>query len=410
MTWSGMTITAGTETLYNNTGDAAVTNISTDHRCIQTTSAVTANAGTTWKETNAIVLINPTTNAYLTPSWTATSTMEFGDADLTDVDKPIITHGCWQMYDQTTSPGQYGHIASSTVAESGNIHFYGGAIDTWPIQSGSGGGCFWCFKDDEVRVIGVNFVRFGGGRFFGTDFRIQETKMMGSNRLGLSLLTTADAVGVRDLILQDMVQGYYFSSFQNGATEFRNTATRNAPMQCAALAQPCSIIDSDQIAAFVTSIDYTGSGNIEEFTSFNTTVTAGAQQLLAVGDPDVGDPLDDTEVRIVRTEFRENDAAGWSTQNVQLFTGNTDTNGQVTEQLMIEQHLMTEIQFLQIEMAIKGGMLHTDNMDLSHNMFRYSPSLEPQKALSILSLCPLIHLLPAKKRQLPPILALAWIQ
>src|SRR3990167_442243 len=339
-----VTLNTGTEdTLFSVAGSfAGISVLNSDHRVLLCDRKVelSAGSGTRWKELNCIIIQHRPGEMV---NW-ATGTvadLQFGEADLTDTTKPVVTHGVWFLNDQEANAGtaaEYGFATTSGTLETGQAHIYGGVMEVWPCNNTAAtGGIFWYMRTGETFVIGTNWTRYAGGRFGGTQFRLQEVKMMGSGRLGLSLLTTADSIGVKDLILQDMVQGYYFSNFQTGATRFRNTATRNTEMESVGLTSQCFIEDSDEVdALFATPIDMTQT--IEETTSYNVTVTAKAQQLLAAGDPDAGDPLDDTEIRVVRTETRANDAAAWSTSDLQVRAAtNTDANGQIAETELIRK-------------------------------------------------------------------------
>lgn len=339
-----VTLDSGTEdTLFSVAGSfSGISVLNSDHRVLLCDRKVelSAGSGTRWKERNAIIIQHRPGEMV---NW-ATGTvadLQFGEADLTDVSRPIVTHGVWFLNDQEANAGtaaEYGWGTTSGTLETGQSHVYGGVMEVWPCNNtAANGGVFWYMRTNETFVIGTNWTRYGGGRFGGTEFRIQEVKMMGSGRLGLSLLTTADTIGVRDLILQDMVQGYYFSNFQTGATRFRNTATRNTEMESVTLSPQCFIQDSDEVDAIFAS-PITMTNTIEETTSYNVTVTAKEQQLLATGDPGAGDPLTDCEIRVVRTETRANDGSAWSTSNLQVRAAtNTDANGQIPETELIRK-------------------------------------------------------------------------
>ena len=329
-----------TDTLFSVAGSfAGISVLNADHRILLCDRKIEIGTGASWEERNAIIIQHRP--GEMVNMADANGNVTFGEAVLTDATKPVVTHGVWFLNDQEANAGtaaEYGFATTSGTLEIGQSHIYGGVMEVWPCNNTAAtGGIFWYMRTGETFVIGTNWTRYAGGRFGGTQFRLQEVKMMGSGRLGLSLLTTADSIGVKDLILQDMVQGYYFSNFQTGATRFRNTATRNTQMESVGLTSQCFIEDSDEVdALFATPIDMTQT--IEETTSYNVTVTAKAQQLLATGDPDAGDPLDDCEIRIVRTETRANDAAAWSTSNLQVRAAtNTDANGQIAETELIRK-------------------------------------------------------------------------
>ena len=329
-----------TDTLFSVAGSfSGISVLNADHRILLCDRKIEIGAGASWEERNAIIIQHRP--GEMVNMADANGNVTFGEADLTDTTKPVVTHGVWFLNDQEANAGtaaEYGFATTSGTLEIGQSHIYGGVMEVWPCNNTAAtGGIFWYMRTGETFVIGTNWTRYAGGRFGGTQFRLQEVKMMGSGRLGLSLLTTADSIGVKDLILQDMVQGYYFSNFQTGATRFRNTATRNTEMESVGLTSQCFIEDSDEVdALFATPIDMTQT--IEETTSYNVTVTAKAQQLLAAGDPDAGDPLDDCEIRIVRTETRANDGAAWSTSNLQVRAAtNTDANGQIAETELIRK-------------------------------------------------------------------------
>lgn len=346
MSWtnSGGTLqldTGTTDELANATGTGLVTVLDADHRCYLVDAPIDLTNNSTWEQTNSIVLIHDP-GSFLTS--TASGTMRMGQGDLSDEDAPIVTDGCWFLHDQEANSGtssQYVMIASSTTPENGNIDFFGGVAESWPCNNtAAGGGGFWCFKDDTVNCIGTNFTRYGGGRFFGNDFRIQECKFMGSGRLGFSVLATADNVGIRDVILQDMVQGYYLSGFQSADTVYTNVALRNAPANLGASDQSDFSGDAyncDPISTFFGASDFlnTTTDFFNEQTTYDLTVLAGGDQPLASGAPDAGDPLDDCEVRVVRTESTGEDNDTYSRDNVQLVQANTDSNGQIAQQIMI---------------------------------------------------------------------------
>ena len=349
MTWTVVTTTL-TCTVSDSiagavgVGSSNVTELSARHKVYRIDSMdVVINAGVTWKDTNAIIIHErAATTGVIGWANATTSHLEFGDGDLTDEDKPILSNGCHYMKDERAdgTPGGYGWHPTSGGSEQGNFRMYGGVFENNEIHgtgaTGTPAGDFHYMPSGEVNFIGVNWVKWGGCRFNGTNFRIQEVKMMGSGRLGCSVLNTADPVGIRDLIIMDGRQGYYFSSFQTGATTFRNTAVRNAPMECTGLTQNCEIIDSDAVDALFSNIGTT-SVTVQEKTSYNATVLASAAQPLAAGAPTAGDPLDDTEYRFVRTESRTSDAGGWSTSNLEIATGNTPANGQTTEALFVRK-------------------------------------------------------------------------
>jgi len=349
MSWSASTTLltlTGTDNIANAVGiaNSLVSNISVSHRAwLIDNQDVETPSGTTWKETNAIIIhARPGDN--LNPSATTGSRglTEFGDANLSDPTRPTITNGCHYFHNQeyaARTAAEYGWTTSSTVVEVGNAHIYGGMLEAFPHNNtAAGGGCFWMFPGGEVQFIGVNWTRSGGGRFPGSTFRIQETKIMGSGRLGLSILTTSDQIGVKDVVLQDMAAGgYYLSSFQIGDTTFRNIATRGAPMSVAGLDAGDNgfIVDSDEVDSLIAAISVTGGSLVFEQTSYNLTATAGGDQPFSLETPDAGDPLPNVRVRFVRTETRTSDAGPWTRSNINvLASDSTDSSGEIAELIL----------------------------------------------------------------------------
>jgi len=347
MSWTDsagiLNLDAGTtDELANATAISYVTALSAAHRCYRVDGEININGSSAlWEQTNSIVIVH-FGGEFINFS-DNTGRMRMGQAVLTDEDKPIITDGCWFLHDQeanSNAAAEYVMLGSSTVAENGNIDFFGGVAESWPCNNtGAGGGGFWCFKDDEVNCIGCNFTRYGGGRFFGTNFRIQECKFMGSGRLGFSVLDTQDSVGIRDVILQDMVQGYYLSGFQSADTVYTNVALRNAPANLGASDQSDYSGDAfncDPISSLFGTTDFLNADDyFNEYTTYDLTVLAGGDQPLATGAPDEGDALDDCEVRVVRTESTGEDNDTWARDNVQIVQANTDASGQIAQQNLI---------------------------------------------------------------------------
>ena len=347
MSWTNnagvLELDAGTTDELSNAPGALVVTADADHRCYVVNAEILIQGSSAlWEQTNSIVVVH--FGGEMLNFADATGRMRMGQGDLTDEDKPIITDGCWFLHDQeanTNSAAEYVFLGSSTTAENGNIDYFGGVAESWPCNNtATGGGGFWCFKDDEVNCIGTNFTRYGGGRFFGNNFRIQECKFMGSGRLGFSVLATTDPVGIRDIILQDMVQGYYLSGFQSADTVFTNVALRNAPANLGASDQSDFSGDAfncDPITSFFGTSNFlnTGTDFFNELTTYDLTVLAGGQQTLAAGAPDAGDALTDCEVRVVRTESTGEDNDIFSRDNVQIVQANTDTNGQIAQQNLI---------------------------------------------------------------------------
>jgi len=349
MSWSaaGEVLTAaGSSSLSTVTSDGVPTSPGTqyvdildpDHKVYYIFNyQVLINNGALWKETNSTIIhgrAGDSVNWQGTTGW-----LEWGTIDDSNLFKPILSQGCHYLMDQELDAGAsvYGWTTDSATPENGNARIYGGMFEVWPIWgTGAGAGTFFMMPDDEVQFVGCNYTRWGGNRFPGSNFRIQEAKFMGSNRLGMSILTSNDEVGTDRVVIQNAIQGYYFSSFQTGDTNFRNVAIRDAPLESNNLGNAeGSILDSDESIEIFRDPLVVSSADIWERTSYNITCI----------DPDAA-PVESASIRVVGTQrwtgvdgtHEEGVGSGDDIVPYEYTASYTDDSGSIEELILRRRH------------------------------------------------------------------------
>lgn len=329
-----VTYTGGTLPASSGPTDDRIEQLDATHKVyLLYATRVEISAGATWVEKDLTILHNfngTSPGAYYGVRWlnATTSQLLFGTLDDADPFKPVCTDGCFYIFDYTINGGSsnvgYGWGGTSGTSFQGTAEFIGGVFDAWELASSSTGGVFFYMPEDHMYMVGTNQYRWGGTRYYGSDFRVQEVHAMGSQRLGMSVLQSDDVVAIKGLGLYVSVQGYYFSSFQDADTTFYSVALRgNDPvgsdLELDGLDQDGFIFDSDGVA----SNEGSPTNSVKEITTY----------AISCIDED-GDAVDGVNVRVIRTEVDGVENSGNfqeeaidSTYSDGIFRGEEDSTG-----------------------------------------------------------------------------------
>jgi hypothetical protein len=210
-----------------SSGSPSMQTLNSDHKCyFINLFQIDVNTGAEWKEENSIILHKQISTSNAINYDSATSLIQFGLSNLTTSKKPVLYNGCYYIWDMNGSTGTNDNWTTADTV--GIFKIFGGQFLVHPMAGGTGGTSsgFVYFPQSQSQFIGVNYDRFGGCRFYGTNFRLQETQIQGGNGYGISVLTSQDAIGVDFLNCQGSESGIYLSSAQPSDSKFVNLAFR----------------------------------------------------------------------------------------------------------------------------------------------------------------------------------------
>lgn len=289
-----------------------------------------AGAGHKWEEKDQLIyhVKNSDILQGVDANEDADNDVQFGLATLTNPFKPIVYAGCMYLYDQNTASGceGYGWSGSSNSFEGGQTHIYGGVFNTWPVQTGSGGGTLFYWwgsviggdEGGDVFLIGVNLCISGGNRFNSTTGRLQELKFGGSRRKGTSMPASSDVISVKDVIFMDNLNHLSMSSYMEqdfgtlnaafrgwfdaarGEIYFDNTWDADAVVQ-----------NSDAITEWAGTLG--GSATCIVQTSYDIRVI-----------DENGNPIDKLNVRVIRTLSDDSEPPVYTADFLQVDIGDTN--------------------------------------------------------------------------------------
>ena len=333
-------------------GTRFVKNIDSAHNCWLihglSISMYTMN-DSTWEEKDCIIVqSDANNNRTFDFDDNVGNGLRFGVADLTDVNKPIIYGDCYYCYDGLYQDGSYTNHRLfrnySSNFESGRIQLYGGIFETWGCMDNDGVIMYFTSgnSSNATHVIGTHFLRFAGlytGDSYG---RFQEVLFSCSTRTGIAFATSNDTIGYTDLINENIRQALAFGLSGGSAPFIRQLQLRQAVSSYGIFyyygettPQAGYIINSDEIlnldpASIIDGYSQTGQSlNIwfeERSTYMLKVVNASSSNL-----QDVSVILRSTARIVGRTSNIED-------YNRILFSGNTDTNGEITQQEIVKKH------------------------------------------------------------------------
>ncbi len=380
MTWTGttsLTCTASDD-IDGATSQSTCTQLDADHKCYWVNNAdIIINSGQTWSDTN-VLLIHKGYSAGGTGMLqfsSATAWAKLGTADLTDENRPILTDGCFYHLDKNGSSPIGGLCAADA---NGNIWFYGGVFQNEPFND-VGGDYFFCYwPNDQVRVIGVNWTKFGGTRHYGSDFRIQDIKVGGNHDWGFAVGTTADSVGVDSILHYGGEHCYYFSTTQTEDSDFWNVESRD-----------------DQYAAYLApggyEIDMTNSTEVTTTTtpSFPTNSVLRENSTFDVHcQNESGTSQQYANCRIVRT-LRAAGAGAWATDTgsgslavpYELALEDTNASGNLTQLQLLRRFWDPTYDTLSLRLRFGGFYITIRKYGFQFEDIAVAPEFGAQKGL-----------------------------
>ena len=343
---------AGTVSLADAAGDGVPTSgtyyiseLEADHQAwliwrmsinfYNTTSAL-------WEEEDAIIFHNENNNAQAVDFWeTASNGIQFGNATLSDINKPITYNDCYYMRDGLAYDGTDpdGRIWGATTSESGYCNLYGGVYETFSNMDNYGD--IWYMPLDDIQIIGAWFLRHGGIAILDPSVRFQEVFVTASQKTGVVFALTDDTIGYSKVRLCGTIRSLNIS--RNTLTDFAcreveirgsfqaDTSIYNWGNYAPAGVQQGYLLDSDEIQTiyFESLIGYIGGDTswLEERSSYNLRCenTSGTVQ-------------QDVTVRIYRKQRGTFAYDNWEDNFAEEFLGLTDVSGLIDEQMIVKRH------------------------------------------------------------------------